>query len=501
MATSVQPFPNDCYHLFLEPFNQGTCNIRDAIGGTRIQNVVTGATSASTPIPKRLDLSERITAFVIGALLLVPFVNAVAMLILKRISSNYLYPPVNPGSDGIELPASSSSSSSSSTLTEPLPVVITEPLPTPEELMPRKTAALARLSQIEGMGNTPNQAFAVNPGLLTFDLGAVLQRYPAVQQPSVLLNFLGWAEVEAGKRGAFQAAVMRYNNLFGSPQQLMARTLLSHMSAYFTQKRALVSSGTQEETDLKEQFRGIVDRMIDANQNCVDQVLSQLEQMMLDVIAEGSPEAAGNRAVGRLFYRAGQELCKYRSVLVREICARENPRERHMPTLERLVKQRLGAALGMGGAVFETGAQYAHMLRDYEGGSPSSRAPRIEADIQRTMNTFLNEYRPLEYLTNNLRSNLGNARKLRSELSVWADRHYGISREDAEAADTTATTVPAALNMDRRLAAHPDDDYGTFSMGGHWTPAATLWLLEAANLVLPQGNGAASGSSSRGPLR
>jgi hypothetical protein len=481
MSSAVRPFPNDCYHLFVEPFKQGAWNVRDAIDGNRTRILAVDALGAPTVQRTPLPLAERVGALCVGILLLVPVVNAIAMLILNRAGSPCLYvPPALPVSSAGSSGGGAASSSALPPSSSSVPV---DPLPGPATLIPRKTAALARLAAIEAMGPAATRHFVLNPTVMTFDLGAVLQRYPAVEPPMSLRNLVDWAGVGRNQRGLFEAVLNRYNN-GGDPQATMVRTLLSHVKGYFTQRRREVAAGSQEEMDLKEQFRVVVERTVNANQNCVDQMLSQMEGIMLDVVADGVPGSAAERSLTRLLYRVGHELCKYRSQLLKEICARQNPRENHMPTLERVVKQRLSAALGMEGAIFDAGARYASMLRDYEcHAARAGREQRIEQDIQRAVDTFIVEYHPEEYLANDLRGNIGIARRLRGDLSVWADHYFGISREDADAADSTAATVPATLNMDQRLAENPADPYGAFTMGGNWSSAATLCLLEAANIV------------------
>ena len=342
--------------------------------------------------------------------------------------------------------------------------IIDEPAPTAEVLAARKTAALVRLGQIEAMGDARNRQFEPNPVILNFNLDAILERYNGNQAPSRLCELLEWAEVDNMKRATFGMAVRGYDH-GGGGQQGVVKNLLSKMHSYFTQRMAQVT-GTPAEDDLKEQFKGIVDRIIDANNNCIDQMLSQLQGMMLDVVADGFASTRGGRQLERIQFRTGHELCKYRSNLLRQILVRQNPQEGHMADLEREVMRRLASSLGMQGRIFNAGARFAHMVHDVNG------------KANRAIATFRQEYKPLEYLANQLRVPHGLTRKLRADILQWADQHYGLGDEDAD--NTTPT------DMNRRLSANFDEGItGPFADGGEWTPSAAYFMLEAANLSQP----------------
>ncbi len=395
-----------------------------------------------------LSLKNRITALAIGVLLLVPVVNAIALMILKYQNSDFLYAPVK---------------QKRSTL----PRVPAIPLPA-ATMIPRKTEALARLQQIEEMSDKEREnRFEPNANIMHFNVDAMIQKYAINQNPSALHDFCRWAQVDAEQSNRFRRALQKYTPPHESPAYQIVSDLLSRMHSYFTEKRTSIREGAQNEAALKKQFHAIVAGINDADSNCIDQMSSQLQGMLLDLIAEDCTTTDDQRQLARIQYRAGHELCKYRLQLVKAICARENPKEHHMADLERLVMQQLAEPLGMQGEIFTTGAEYEWCIRNKD--------DRVNV----IANDFLNEYQPLGYLMRELRTPYSNTQQLRTDLIQWTVEHYGILEENSENAMPT--------DMGRRLSA--DFDAGTigpFAEGGEWTPAATCFVLEAANLIMPK---------------
>lgn len=344
-------------------------------------------------------------------------------------------------------------------------------------MIERKTAAIASLAQIEAMGDARINRFSLDPDILSFDLDSILLCYPATERPSRLCELCTWAGItDRNKLSSFRRAVERYDRDVSGSQEEMSRGLLSRMNTYFRQRMAQVAPGSEAERDLKQQFADIVDRCIDASRNCVDQFLSQLQGMMLDVVADGYAASQGGRILQRIKLRAGHELCKYRSNLIRTICVRQNPDEAHMADLERLVVAKIASRVGMRGGIFVAGARYGGMISN------------ATMKANRAYDAFMHEYAPLQFLANELRTYHGQARKLRNDLFLWANNHFGLDDEvDAGAATSTAATaattsdVPQNLNMNRRMSENFDDL--PVNEGGNLTRPAVLYLLNAANLV------------------
>ncbi len=343
----------------------------------------------------------------------------------------------------------------------------------PWVMFDRKTEALIRLRQIEVMGNADEITgkFEAKAQMLQFNLDAVLQRYPAGQDPIALCSFFHWAEADEFKWGPFITAIRleQFEDLRGSDQYVMAKDLLGRLNSYFAQKKAQVIVGSQAEIHLKEQFKESVDKIIDAYRNCIDQMVLQLQELMLNIIADDfTTMHRDNRQQERMLFRAGHELCKYRMNLLKEICIRQNPIEQHEADLELAIMKELSDALddvlGMHGSIFKIGSQYINLLDD------------VHYRAYLVLCVFWEEYQPLEYLAEQLKTAHGNINILRNELSTWAMTHYGIEDEDAE--------HPAKTDMNPRLVENYNPNtFSDFINGGEWTSAATFLLLEAAGLV------------------
>ncbi|MBS0650935.1 MAG: hypothetical protein JSR93_07235 [Verrucomicrobia bacterium] len=468
MTAAIPSSPNHCYDLFIEPFNQGFYNIRDAVQGTKVSSVAQN--TLDNPAPEReLTLSERVSAAVVGILLIIPIVNAVVMAILKGIKSDLLYP------------TTANALSNTGTQNNPVPLVNDPPIApldlspiSPEQMIARKRGALERLAEIENMAGPADQSlielnnrFRPHSQILRFNLDAVLQRYQTAHAPSKLYDFMDWADIpNDSDRNRFRNAVDPFENdedEFHQPQEATVRRLLCNFAEYFEQQRARVGSGTHEETELKEQFARVYSSIIDADNNCIDQMLSQIQTLLLDIIAEGDAGSAGGSVQAKIISRAGLALCKYRQNLLREILVRQNPNNHHMADLEREVTQRVAQELGLQGRIFEAGAAYAF-------------TSNLEAKVNRALDTFREEYKPFEHLVRELRTYHGAYQSLRNSILIWASEYYSFADEPgANLPDGTA-----APDMEARLSEDPDN---ILSNGGNFNCPGLVLLLDALGLL------------------
>ncbi|MBS0654136.1 MAG: hypothetical protein JSR39_11505, partial [Verrucomicrobia bacterium] len=304
MTTDLQSISNQCYDVFIEPFNQGYCNIRDGILGSKVDTAAQNVLGTTIP-QKDLSLGERVSAIAVGVLLIIPIINAVVFAILKIAATDLVYP------NGAQV------------VLEPI-APVNEAAISPEEMIARKRAALTRLGEIEAMVRPGQQAvtelnghFEPSAHILQFNLDRLLQRYQTQHNPSKLYDFLDWAGIpDDAQRNAFRMAVDPFER-GGDEQHTTVKNLLKNLAEYFVQQRARVTVGSPEETALKEQFTRAYESIIDANNNCIDQMLSQLQTLVLDVIAEGDT-AQGGAVQLKIINKAGLALCKYRTNLLKE---------------------------------------------------------------------------------------------------------------------------------------------------------------------------------------
>lgn len=249
----------------------------------------------------------------------------------------------------------------------------------------------------------------------------------------------------------------------------MTKDLLSRLNSYFAQKKEQVIVGSPAELHLKEQFRHSVDKIIDASRDCIDQMLLQLQELMLNFIAaDFTAIHSGDKQQAQMLFKAGHELCKYRMNLLKEICIRQNCHEQHLADLELAIMKELSTALddilGMQGSIFKIGTPYINLLDN------------VSYKAHLVLREFLNEYKPLKYLVKQLKTPHGCMNNLRNELHAWSLTHYGIEDEDED--------HPAETDMNPRLVENYNTDtFSDFINAGEWTLAATFLLLEAKGLI------------------
>jgi len=264
------------------------------------------------------------------------------------------------------------------------------------------------------------QQFSPSSKILTFDLDQLVKQYITsdAQYSSVeLTNFIDWAGIPAGhnSRARFANAILDYIGEHKyNAQSVVANRYFGILAAYFTSQRARVSIGSPEETLLKEQFRRVYWGIIDADQDCVDQMLSQLESLVLDIVAEGDLAQSACADQMKIIHFVGLALCKYRNNLLKQIVAKEFPHEPHMADLERNISKRIAAEIGQNGEIFETGALFTGVVADLEG--------KTALAIER----FQEQYNPLEYLLRDLRTYHGINKVLRNQILIWARINFDL---------------------------------------------------------------------------
>lgn len=498
MVTATQSLPNQCYDLLIEPFNQGLYNLRDAFLGTKARAVAQqNLDHRATTNQRELSLAERVSSAVVGLILLIPIVNSIVFKILSVAKSDLLYPSLSRSTvvesqQEVEIAAPSQQTPPPPQTPQPPPpeppIVMLDLSPiTAEQMIARKRTALARLDAIENMirpGHDPMNELAIrfkpHSQILHFNLDQVLQRYPTAHPPSKLYDFLDWADIPQdaqlhfGPRREFRRAVEQFEDLTVlSTEKATIRSLLCHMAEYFEQQQTRITAGSPAEDTLKEQFNRIFSGLIDANRNCTDQMLSQVQTLVIDTIAEGDAGENGSSAQSKILFRAGHALCKYRANLFKEILVRQNPSRSHMADFERQMMQHVAGRLGLQGTIFTVGAVY-QFTGNWE----------LEQLANQALATFQQEYKPVQHLLTELRTYHGIYQSLRNEMLPWSNNYFAIGEET----DDTGTPAPANLSdgspaphMDARMSeeftALPASD------GGNLTLPALTMMMETLGLI------------------
>jgi hypothetical protein len=466
MSVQIQNFlfGNRCMRVFVEPFAQGSHILKEAWRGKKIEVASLSISNPTYTSGKNLSLKERATAGFIGGLLIVPFVNIFVLKLLKVMTSDYVRP--FGGLNGNISGAVPEFGEEGNVQTSPID---TAPI-SPEAMALRQREAIARLDQIErilpaGANSTViNRHFQIKPAVHQFNLQSLLSRYEASanqHQPTELYSadLLNWAEMEPGQRGPFQTAIDDYHNRRDDVRRVAVCKVFCVLVEYFAQMRPLARTNEQQNL-LKQQFNRVVASIIDANTDCVNQMLSQLQTVLLDVVAEGDAMRGGRNSLQMKFNAFfGLLLCRYRTELLREILARQNPNFAHMPELERLAIQRLMDNLGIQGQIFEVGARGENLVSDAQG--------RIDRAIQ----AFTQEYKPVDYLLGLVRTYHGGNQVLRNRIMLWAFEYFQLAN---------------AADLDRRLSEDYDDMQA--SGGGNLTLAGVVFLLRELNILEPIGS-------------
>lgn len=325
---------------------------------------------------------------------------------------------------------------------------------------------LSRLNSIKAIAESRPDSlcamthhFSPNSKILTFDLDQLAKQYITsdAQYSSVeLSNFIDWSGIPAAdkSRARFGEAIQDYiGEQTYDAQSVVANRYFGLLAAYFTSQRSRVSIGSHEETLLKEQFRRVYHAIIDADEDCVDQMLSQLEPLVLDIVAEGDLAQSSCADQMKIIHFTGLALCKYRNNLLKQIVAKEFPCEPHVADLERYISKQIAAEIGQNGEIFETGALFPGVVTDLEGKTALARA------------RFKEQYKPLEYLLRDLRTYHAINQTLRNQILLWARNNFDLEN------------LSPLLSEDPKFQVED---------GGNFTYPGLLLLLDQIGIVHPR---------------
>jgi len=298
--------------------------------------------------------------------------------------------------------------------------------------------------------------FECVPAVLHFNLDAVLAKYNGNLPASKLLELYDFAAPhDTITRDRFKKTLAKdqfsiFNPLISLfyvdptwPQYKIINQLYSKIFDILDQKR---KSGENPEA-LKTKIQTIVERIVDAHDNCLFQVISQLEHIATELLAE---EGENIRT------QAAHALYNYRLNLIAEIARKQNPEEPHMANLERLILKELGPGLHVASSLNQGGARTFWTPEEL-----NKRVNAVRAE-------FCQKYQPLTYLQNELRFNHTHLPSLRTHLIQHGYDHFDLNNHEE-------LIKKASL----------DPDFDAFIDGGHLNPAGTLWLLEGAGIIHP----------------
>ncbi len=314
--------------------------------------------------------------------------------------------------------------------------------------------------KLKTLPKDPNR-FQLNPAISGFNLDALLQPYQTERQPTELDQFLDWADIpNDNTRDDFNFIINQYL-VPSNYQETVVKNLLGVLTEYFHRQRASLIPGTPAEDLLKQQFVLVYNTLVDASSNCVDQVLTQIQPVILDILAESDPTHQAASSQTKIFNRTALALCHYQSNLLKEILVDLYPDEKHMADLERLAIQTLAQNLHWQGSIFLAGSAFPNYVKD------------AEARIDKVIKVFIDQYRPIVYLFNELQTYHGELRLLRNEIFIWANAYFQLDEEGGEQGNQ--------YSLNRQIS----EDYNSqpVSEGGNLTDNGTRLLMNMANII------------------
>lgn len=342
-------------------------------------------------------------------------------------------------------------------------------------LTERKQAALERLAQLKRL---PDDAFECSPEILSFDLEEILQKYDGNQRLDRWNIWFRYARPEGGQRTKFSRILDRLGENPNNEKYQLVRNLLGKIHCILTDKQARIQTLPIEEQfeahrALKEEVGYIICRLIDADSNCIDQTLTQLEDIVIIVVASDLPQQKDMTSLLR--YKAAYILFRERIDCLKRLLITDSDPEisgnAHQADLEREVKKRAANCLGIKGKIFETGAQFSVNF------TAEFTEQLVERATNRLCERFYDKYRPHEYFQNQCQTPTGDCKKFRNELMQWAADYYGLG-------STTIGEDEIFDDLSKAVSNNPEDLDTMMSVAAvQLTRPGIQLFLEAAGII------------------
>jgi hypothetical protein len=253
----------------------------------------------------------------------------------------------------------------------------------------------------------PLDQLSLTSDIIDFDLDSAMEVLEGSAYDNTEQLFFNLFNIINNNRVAIPNLVVSYRNPNISDHAKEAKKIINKILTYLIIKaRALLSDWKE---DLRSHFSsfvyGIIHSIIDAHQNCVDQVLSQLEDLILKVLED---LYSGSDCEKRVQNIAKLSLYRYKLKLIDTILVETYPNEAHMADLAREVKKRIVGRVNASTSTFMTrGARFANLVDDV-----NARAIVVE-------DKFWKRFQPVVYLLEGTASYHGACRKLFNEMCSW----------------------------------------------------------------------------------
>lgn len=434
------------------------------------------------------DLLNRVARLAIGLILIVPLVNIVALQVFKLLQVSFVADGVVAGNNCFGLMDSASEFNADEEYLELKNrgdvLLPQEPEPlaavTAEEYQHRKQLVIDALQPQVIQANGDVRNFRCSDEVMEFNLDHVLVRFDGNLDPGRLSEFFDYADVGYAKRWELQGYFGQYNR--AGLRETLIRQYFSKLYDFLNQKKALFQ-GHARESLFKAEIRYVFDKIIDAHRNCIDQVLSQVEGLILEVVAsyEAAHVGGGLTREQAIAHQAAYFLFKHKLDLIKTICVKEYPHEAHMADLERAAKQKLADILGLHGEIFEAGAQYnivndmdmkaSNVAQIFLEGRPLAEYRGHPVNLVREGRRYAEDrFNPEKFFSDGLKTYHGEPRNLRNNILLWVRKYF-----DLDQANHQTEQFIRAISEDEMFAA---DEGGDLKNAALLQFLTTLGILE-----------------------
>lgn len=456
--------------VVVDPYRYAVENFKESVS-CRVAEAASAAIHVETQ-DTAADLLNRVARFAIGLILIVPLVNIVALHIFKLMQINYVDDSVVAGNYWFGLMTSSPTEDEEylELINRGDVLLPQEPEPQapvgPEVYQQRKQQAIDALRPPVPPELGDVRHFKCADEIMDFNLDNILVRFDAGGDPARLSEFFDYAGVGYAKRWELEGYFRNYEG--EQTRQVLVRQYLSKLYDFLNQKKALFE-GHARENLFKAEIRYIFDKIIDAHHNCIDQVLSQVEGIMLEVVAsfETAHIRGGLTREQAIAHQAAYFLFRHKLDLVKTICVKEYPNEPHMADLERAAKQKLADILGLRGEIIEAGAHYniindmdmkasnvAHILLE---GRPLEEYRGARVNLARAGRRYAeDQFKPEKFFSDGLKTYHGEPRNLRNNILLWVRKYF-----DLETANDQTAQFVRAISEDEAFGADEGGDLNT----------------------------------------
>lgn len=510
--------------IFFEPFEYADLYFQSAFGTQSVADSALQQRARFDFCATFIDLTSRVAKVIVGLILIVPLINIVALQILRCFNCSYVipaqpdlperpitstpilnfgrvFPPFIPANVSPFISANVGLSGVGSLQNFGPDALSDEEMALDEAframsnqgevLIPQDIRSLPPATQVEYSQRKQDLLNALaNPNTLRlenfrcvdqigrFDLDAILARFRTDYSHTSLEEFFDYAGVVRSKRAGLRMNLVTYGSRCGlNPHQVIIKNCLSRLFDFLTQKKALFQNH-QKEGLFKAEIRHIFDQICNAHLNCVDQVGSQIESIMIRTIAGYEAAQGGGSQMQAAILRsmAACALFDHKLQLVREICVKEYPEEPHFVVIEREAKRILANELGLNGDIVQAGAHYSSYIANMEmkarnvaeiflHGRPLEMYQGQPTHFRRANRNYAaDRYQPEKFLMGGSTLSYGNLISLGTSILHWATDYFKLGEEDAQTAQ--CIELISANN-----------DGLTADMGGDLKPEAFLYFL------------------------